>query len=177
MLNQFDDDSLDSTLRVISFILHEAAMRNELLAGPNLNFTRFNTLSPPKIPILNYLKYLRSRSNYSKPCLITSIILLDKLLSSHSNIQITPNTVHKMFLCSLMTATKFNTDTYYSNTAWAVIGGVRTEEMNVLELEFLFMLQFSLLITKEEYEKYEKIIHQKHKCFVKKNLYSKKLSL
>lgn len=171
-----NDESLDSALRVVSFVLQEAATRNELLAGPNLNLTRFHTLSPPKIPIRRYLEYLQARSGYSKACLVATVILLDKLLLSHSNVQITPNTVHKMFLCSLMAATKFNTDTYYSNTAWAAIGGVRTEEMNVLELEFLFMLQFSLLITREEFEKYEKMIDQKLQCFERCWQYEKKLS-
>lgn len=62
-----------------------------------------------------------------------------------------------------MTATKFNTDINYSNSVWAQIGGVRQEEMNVLELEFLFFLQFSLVITKDEFEKYEKQLKSKIK--------------
>ena len=154
-------DSFDSTLKILALTLQEAATQNELLVGPNITLTRFHTLSPPKIPILKYLRYLKSRANCSETCFIIAMILLDKLLQTHSHIHITPNTVHKLFLCSLMTAAKFNTDTYYSNSVWASIGGVRAEEMNVLELEFLFLLQFSLVITKEEYETYDREIRLK----------------
>lgn len=155
------NDEFDSIIRVISFTLQEEATQNELLAGPNVTLTRFHTLSPPKIPILKYLRYLRIQTKCSCSCFIIAIVLLDKLLRSQTHIQVTPNTVHKLFLCSIMTASKFNTDINYTNSVWATIGGIRQEEMNVLELEFLFLLQFSLVVTKDEYEKYEHEIKTK----------------
>ncbi|KAK8890314.1 Cyclin-dependent protein kinase [Tritrichomonas musculus] len=157
------DDDTAAVLRVISFTLQQAAMQNDLLAGPNVTLTRFNTLAPPKISIFNYITFLREKTHTSKSCFIIAMILLDRLLRLQSGIQITPNTVHKLFLCSLMTASKFNTDLNLSNEAWAAIGGVRIEEMNILEIEFLFLLQFSINVKKDEYEQYNKELSEKAK--------------
>lgn len=156
------DDTIP-ILRVISFILQQTAMQNDLLAGPNITLTRFNTLAPPKISIYNYITFLREKTHTSRSCFIIAMILLDRLLRLQSGIQITPNTVHKLFLCSLMTASKFNTDLNMNNEAWAAIGGVRIEEMNILEIEFLFLLQFSINVKKDEYDLYNNELTEKAK--------------
>lgn len=148
------EPSDDAVIRVLAFTLHEAAKQNHLVTGPTLQLTRFHTLSPPRIPILKYLQMIREKSQCDRSCFVVAMILLDRLVRNNSSLQITPNTVHKLSLCALLTAAKFNTDCHHSNSLWAEIGGVRQEDLNVLELEFLFGLQFSLLIKEEEYEKY-----------------------
>ena len=159
------DDSQEvefqATLKIIAFILQESATQNELLARPTVTLSRFHTLVPPQIPILKYLQFLHEKAGVPRSCFIVALIYIDRLLVSQTNITITPNTIHKLFLTSILTASKFNTDIYYSNAAWAGFGGIRTEELNVLEREFLFLLQFSLVVTKQEYEKYDSLIREK----------------
>ncbi|OHT01082.1 Cyclin, N-terminal domain containing protein [Tritrichomonas foetus] len=157
------EDDTEAVLRVISFTLQEAATQNELLSGPNVTLTRFHTLSPPKISIINYIQFLHTKTHCARSCFVIAMILLDRLLRLQSHIQVTPNTVHKLFLCSLMTASKFNTDLNMSNTAWAAVGGIRPEEMNILELEFLFLLQFSINVTKDEFTLYNEELSEKAK--------------
>ena len=53
-----------------------------------------------------------------------------------------------------MLAAKFFDDHYYNNTYYAKIGGVPRNEMNILELEFLFLVNFSLYLDPNEYQKY-----------------------
>lgn len=55
-----------------------------------------------------------------------------------------------------MLAAKFFDDFYYNNAYYAKIGGVQPNEINILEIDFLFHINFSLFVTKEEYEKYYK---------------------
>ena len=43
-----------------------------------------------------------------------------------------------------MLAAKFYDDIYYNNAYYAKIGGVPCHEINNLELEFLFMINFTL---------------------------------
>ena len=154
-------ESPEAAIRVIAFTLQEAAKQNLLITGPNLQLTRFHTLSPPKISILKYLQYLEEKSKCDTSCFIVAMILLDRLMMNNSHVQITPLTVHKLCLCALMTAAKFNTDRALSNTFWAGIGGVRVEELNLLELEFLFLMGFSLVITQEEYKKWDDELRRK----------------
>jgi hypothetical protein len=148
------DPSDDALLRVIAFTLHETAKQNLLVTGPNLQLTRFHTLSPPKISILKYLQMIREKSQCDRSCFVVAMIFLDRLMRNNNTLQITPHTVHKLSLCALLTAAKFNTDCHHSNSFWAEIGGVRSEDLNVLELEFLFGLEFSLVIKREEYAQY-----------------------
>ena len=53
-----------------------------------------------------------------------------------------------------MLAAKFFDDHYYNNTYYAKIGGVPRNEMGILELEFLFLVNFSLYLDPNEYQKY-----------------------
>lgn len=55
-----------------------------------------------------------------------------------------------------MLAAKFFDDQYYNNAYYAQIGGVSTEEINSLEVEFLFMINFSLYVSREIYDQYHR---------------------
>lgn len=151
----------EAVIRVISYTLQEAAKQNGLVTSPNLLLSRFHTLSPPKISILKYLEYLQDKSNCDTACFIMAMIFLDRLMVNNAHVQITPLTVHKLCLCALMIAVKFNTDGNYENTFWAGIGGVRIEELNLLELEFLFLMKFSLVVDRDEFTKWEVELNQK----------------
>ena len=150
-------------LKAIAFSLQEAAIQNNLLANNNINLSRFHTLNPPKVPIGKYLLHLQKMSKEPKSSFIAAFILLDRLLSIQGNITLTPNTVHKLCLCSVLIATKFLSDKCLRNEEWAKIGGVPLEELNILETEFLFMLGFSLTITKDEFQKYQETFEEKAK--------------
>jgi hypothetical protein len=51
-------------------------------------------------------------------------------------------------------AIKYNEDDYYSNTFYAKVGGISLEEVNILEVEFLKMIKYTLFIDSDIFEKY-----------------------
>lgn len=53
-----------------------------------------------------------------------------------------------------MIAIKFFDDSFCVNSFYAQIGGVQTEELNNLEMVFLKSINFTLLVTCEDYQKY-----------------------
>ena len=53
-----------------------------------------------------------------------------------------------------MLAAKFFDDQYFNNAYYAKVGGVPTVEVNALELEFLFSVNFSLHVATDVFEKY-----------------------
>jgi hypothetical protein len=55
----------------------------------------------------------------------------------------------------------FDSTSIYPNKIWSNLGGILLEELNVLESEFLFLLEFSVVITREEYTIYEEEISKK----------------
>lgn len=104
-------------LRVIAFILQEVTKEGNLLTSPNLQLTRFHTLSPPCFSILNYLEHLKERSLCNINYFFVALIYLDNLIKDNTSIQIMPNTVHKLFLASILTASAFHTDIALNNSA------------------------------------------------------------
>jgi len=54
-----------------------------------------------------------------------------------------------------MLAAKFFDDQYFKNKYYAQVGGVPSVEINSLELEFLFSINFSLHVKPEDFAKYE----------------------
>jgi len=59
-----------------------------------------------------------------------------------------------VLLHSVMLGAKFFDDQYFNNSYYAKVGGVPPQEMNSLEVEFLFMTNFSLFVTTETYRQY-----------------------
>ena len=53
-----------------------------------------------------------------------------------------------------MLAAKFFDDQYFNNAYYAKVGGVPPNEMNSLEIEFLFMLNFNLFGATETFQQY-----------------------
>ena len=59
-----------------------------------------------------------------------------------------------MVITAVLLAAKFFDDAYYNNAYYAKVGGVLVSEMNSLEVEFLFRINFSLRVLPEVFEKY-----------------------
>jgi len=53
-----------------------------------------------------------------------------------------------------MLAAKFYDDQYYNNAYFGKVGGVPCDELNSLEVEFLFMCNFSFAVPPQQYEQY-----------------------
>jgi Cyclin len=62
--------------------------------------------------------------------------------------------VHRVVITAVLLAAKFFDDAYYNNAYYAKVGGVLTPEINGLEVDFLFRINFSLYVTTDEFDKY-----------------------
>lgn len=63
--------------------------------------------------------------------------------------------VHRVVITAILLAAKFFDDAYYNNAYYSKVGGVLVSEMNGLEVDFLFRINFSLHVTPELFEKYK----------------------
>lgn len=133
----------------------------ELKGHSNLQKTRgssfFNPLMP-SITLENYLQRIVKHTHVSDECLILSLIYVDQFVRRNPDFQICNHTIHRLMLTSIIIAIKFHSDFYRYNSYYAAVGGISKEEMNFLELEFLYMMNFSLRVSGEEYEKYKREI-------------------
>ncbi|KAG1452911.1 hypothetical protein G6F56_007700 [Rhizopus delemar] len=55
---------------------------------------------------------------------------------------------------SIVIASKFTSDIFYSNSRYAKVGGITLQELNQLELQFLFSVGFRLHVTLEDLQEY-----------------------
>jgi hypothetical protein len=51
-------------------------------------------------------------------------------------------------------ASKFTSDIFYANSRYAKVGGIPLRELNQLELEFLFLIDFQLHVKLEDLQEY-----------------------
>lgn len=62
--------------------------------------------------------------------------------------------VHRLIIASVTVASKFSSDIFYKNSRYAKVGGLPVEELNHLELQFLVLCDFKLLIGLQEIQHY-----------------------
>ena len=82
-----------------------------------------------------------------------ALIYIDRLIQ-RNNFLLTELNVHRVVITAVMLAAKFFDDAYYNNAYYAKVGGVLVPEMNSLEVEFLFRVNFSLHVCPEVFHKY-----------------------
>jgi len=109
--------------------------------------TPFNSVSVPAITLERYVRHIQKRCAVSDAALISSVIYIVQITSNpHSNIVLTPRTVHRLCLASILVAVKYCDDKYHTNSWFAKIGGVATAELNALELVFLDELKWATAV-------------------------------
>ncbi|UZJ56034.1 hypothetical protein CBS101457_005354 [Exobasidium rhododendri] len=62
--------------------------------------------------------------------------------------------VHRLVIAGVTVASKFFSDVFYTNSRYAKVGGLPVHELNQLELQFLLLNDFDLVIPLEEMQRY-----------------------
>ncbi|KAJ9125492.1 hypothetical protein QFC22_000453 [Naganishia vaughanmartiniae] len=62
--------------------------------------------------------------------------------------------VHRLVIAGITVASKFFSDVFYTNSRYAKVGGLPQSELNQLELQFLLLNDFNLVISVEEMQRY-----------------------
>jgi hypothetical protein len=114
----------------------------------------FQSETVPPVSISAYLDRLAKYSNSSQGSLILALYYMGSLVRHVPNFIISPFNVHRLLLVSVLCASKFHDDVYFSNSFFAKIGGVSVKELNRLEVEFLALIRFNLYVAPELYYKF-----------------------
>lgn len=112
----------------------------------------------PMISPIKYLQHLRKYFGCSRVCFSVARIYIDRIISRANLLHISNvfNNIsfYRMYLAALVVAIKFIDDFYYSNKFYAEKGGVRTEELNLLETDLLKAIDLDLFITPQVLENF-----------------------
>jgi hypothetical protein len=155
-----DDNSKEASegmvvVRVLAAVLERLVNSNA--QQPNLDpgaVTKFHALRAPGISILQYLERIHKYASCSTECFILALVYIDRLIQ-RNNFLLTELNVHRVIISAVLLAAKFFDDAYYNNAYYAKVGGVLVSEINGLEVEFLFRINFSLHVSPEVFMKYQ----------------------
>ncbi|CAL9000226.1 unnamed protein product [Prunus brigantina] len=114
----------------------------------------FHGQTRPPISIQSYLERIFKYTDCSPSCLIVAHVYLDRYSQRQPDLPINSYNVHRLLITSVMVAAKFMDDMYYNNACYAKVGGISTIEMNFLEVDFLFGLNFNLNVTPSTFTTY-----------------------
>ena len=103
--------------------------------------------------ISHYHHSIHKYASCSTECFVLALIYIDRLIQ-RNNFLLTDLNVHRVVITAVLLAAKFFDDAYYNNAYYAKVGGVLVSEMNSLEVEFLFRINFSLHVESEVFQKY-----------------------
>lgn len=142
-----------AVVTVLAAVLERLVESNAHLQ-PDEDITKFHALKAPGISVRQYLERIHKYASCSTECFILALIYIDRLIQ-RNNFILSELNVHRVLVTSVLLAAKFFDDAYYNNAYYAKVGGVLTSEMNGLEVEFLFRINFSLHVTPDVFKKYQ----------------------
>eukprot|EP00960_Hanusia_phi_P069867 767180-Hanusia_phi.AAC.2 len=148
-----DAESQEALFDVIVSVIEKEVTRNDQkLDGKPSKVTVFHGHRPPNISVKSYLERIKTFGGCSTCCFVLGVLYLERLASSDATYLLNSYNMHRLVLTAVMVATKFVDDFYFSNSYWSKVGGIQIEELNGLELEFLFLSGFSLHVQRAEYD-------------------------
>jgi len=145
--------SLGMLVDSLAAVLEKMIEVNADTAGERETATIFDAITPPAIGIRAYLRRIVQYVQCSDECVILALIYIDRLIERRG-FAVTQHNAHRVLLSSILIAAKSFDDEFYSNGFFSQVGGVPVVELNSLEMEFLFLMQFSTFVTPEVYNKY-----------------------
>ena len=117
--------------------------------------TRFESAYAPEISIEAYVERVYKFSKASNCVYVIAMIYIDRLIEGEGLV-VTALNVHRLFITCILVAAKFYDDEFFKNAFYATLGGIDASEMNMLEIDLLNMIKFSLFVSPESYASYKK---------------------
>ncbi|KAL8171720.1 hypothetical protein V2J09_023524 [Rumex salicifolius] len=150
-----------STPQVVSILatnLEKSIKKNEKLVKSSkkrnsLRITAFHGIKPPSLSVVQYLERISKYARCSPSCFVIAFIYIERYIQ-HKGCLITSFNVHRLLITAVMMAAKFIDDVSFNNAYFGKVGGLSTAEMNKLEMELLFSLDFRLHVKLETFDQY-----------------------
>ncbi|KNH04734.1 cyclin 11 [Perkinsela sp. CCAP 1560/4] len=134
-----------------------------LQAGyPQGPFKLFETSQKPQISLKDYVRRIAEHTYTSPASILSSFIYLDRLIQKF-DLVITELNVFKLFFLAVRVASKVIELRTLNNKNFAGVGGITNKHLNELEALFVSTLEFDILISPLEFQRYSSRLY-KHDC-------------
>ncbi|KAK0455415.1 cyclin-domain-containing protein [Desarmillaria tabescens] len=150
----FEDAPISDLVVLIADMLERLMSHNDLIALSPQSLTRFHSRSAPSISILDYLLRITRFINVERSCLLVSLYYIDAICARHPLFTLSSLTCHRFLITAIAVSSKCLCDTFCTNALYAKVGGISVTELNILEREFLQMIDWRLMCTREILSEY-----------------------
>ncbi|ORX97487.1 cyclin-domain-containing protein [Basidiobolus meristosporus CBS 931.73] len=150
---------------LIADMLNRLISHNDNIPLTSDSLTRFHSRSPPGISIYDYLRRVVKYTSVEKTCLLMLLVYIDRVSELHQNFVISSLTVHRFLITAITVASKATCDSYCTNHHYAKVGGISVQEINALELEFLFFIDWRLTCSLESLQRYYITLTEQHPSY------------
>ncbi|KAH7117997.1 cyclin-domain-containing protein [Dendryphion nanum] len=151
---------------LISDMLMELVRLNDGFPLRDGQLTRFHSRAPPGISVRDYLFRLIVHATLSPPILLSMVFYVDKLCTMYPAFTISSLTVHRFLITAATVAAKGLSDSFWTNSLYAKVGGVSVRELALLELEFLRRLEWRIVPKPETLVDYYKGLVERGEGYV-----------
>jgi len=154
--SQKDNAKFPKVLLLLSAYLDKIVKENEELLDSSKikeSTTIFHGQRVPELSIKLYAERIFKYAQCSPSCFVLGLIYMERYLQQ-PNIYMTSFSVHRLLITSVVVAAKFIDDSFFNNAYYGRVGGISTREMNMLELDLLFSLDFRLKVNLETFRSY-----------------------
>ncbi|KAE8351675.1 cyclin-domain-containing protein [Aspergillus coremiiformis] len=139
---------------LVSSMLMELIRFNDKIPLHQGRLTRFHSRSPPRISVHDYLQRLATHATLSPPILLSMVYYIDRLCALYPAFTVSSLTIHRFLIASATVASKGLSDSFWTNKTYARVGGISMTELALLELEFLFRVDWRIVPQPEVLEDY-----------------------
>ncbi|ODV77639.1 cyclin-domain-containing protein [Suhomyces tanzawaensis NRRL Y-17324] len=147
-------------------------MKNKYLA----NVLAFHGTNVPGISLHAYLARVLKYCPVTNEVFLSLLVYFDRIAKKANNLKLKKKesekngeessneseqlfvmdsyNIHRLIISGITVSSKFFSDIFYKNLRYAKVGGLPLEELNYLELQFLLLLDFKLMISVEDLQNY-----------------------
>ena len=155
---KIDIKLLTSIANTLIKVLEESNKDNEIKQIiRNQKKMPFSSNTAPQISIFDYLKRIQTYGGMENSTLILSLIYIDRLCEK--NITLTKFNIHRILFAAILIAVKYNEDSFYENSYYAQIAGIKNKELKVIEYTFLEMINFNAYVDENTYNLYKESLY------------------
>lgn len=137
-----------------------ALERMSTFAEINGTATSFHGIHVPSMGIRDYILRVRKYLRCSTECFVLAMIYIDRLIKRHPYVTVDRLSCHRLAICAMTLAAKFQDDEFYTNSFYAKVGGIQLEEINALEVKMLQLLDYRLHVSPAEFEGYRHVLNE-----------------
>lgn len=118
--------------------------------------TRFHALQAPEVMIKSLLRRIQEECKCSEQSFVLALIYIDRLIWYDRDFQVNSLSIHRVIITSILIGVKFYDEPIFKkiNKHFAEVGYITPKEIDMLEMDFLFSINFNLFVHPDLYNYY-----------------------